>query len=133
MRSPQWPARSISRSWPCDRALAGSPEPYLNIREYSSWLDSSGDVCEAGVSIAEEEAATFVKSIDCYVLGSRTYERALQLDWPYGDTPTVFPPVAGSKMIAGGGLEIPFHGLAEQVMLVPVAGRPRASMTAPEG
>ena len=27
--------------------------------------------------------------IDCYVLGSRTYEHALQLGWPYGETPTV--------------------------------------------
>jgi dihydrofolate reductase len=54
-----------------------------------SWLDSNGSVYEAGVSISEEEAATFVKTIDCYVLGSRTYEHALELGWPYGDTPTV--------------------------------------------
>jgi dihydrofolate reductase len=54
-----------------------------------SWLDSAGSVYEAGVSISEEEAATFVKAIDCYVLGSRTYEHALELGWPYGDTPTV--------------------------------------------
>ena len=32
-------------------------------------------------------AVTFVKAIDCYVLGSRTYEHALELGWPYGDTP----------------------------------------------
>ncbi len=51
--------------------------------------NNPGSVYEAGVSISEEEAATFVKSIDCYVLGSRTYEHALQLGWPYGDTPTV--------------------------------------------
>ena len=54
-----------------------------------SWLDSPGSVYEAGVSISEEEAATFVKTIDCYVLGSRTYEHALELGWPYGDTPAV--------------------------------------------
>lgn len=54
-----------------------------------SWLDSPGSVYEAGVSITEEEAANFVKAIDCYVLGSRTYEHALELGWPYGDTPTV--------------------------------------------
>jgi dihydrofolate reductase len=53
-----------------------------------SWMDS-GSVYEAGVSISEEEAATFLKTIDCYVLGSRTYEHALELGWPYGDTPTV--------------------------------------------
>ena len=52
-----------------------------------SWLNSSGDVYEAGVS--EDTAADLVNSIDCYVLGSRTYEHALQLGWPYGETPTV--------------------------------------------
>jgi dihydrofolate reductase len=54
-----------------------------------SWLDAAGSVYEAGVSISEEEAATFVKGIDCYVLGSRTYQHALELGWPYGDTPAV--------------------------------------------
>jgi len=54
-----------------------------------SWLDSAGSAYEAGVSILEEEAAAFVKAIDCYVLGSRTYEHALELGWPYGNTPTV--------------------------------------------
>jgi dihydrofolate reductase len=60
-----------------------------------SWLDT-GSVYEAGVSISEEEAAAFVKTIDCYVLGSRTYEHALELGWPYGDTPTVV--VTGRKL-----------------------------------
>jgi len=54
-----------------------------------AWLDSPGSVYEAGVSISAEEAANFVKTIDCYVLGSRTYEHALELGWPYGDTPVV--------------------------------------------
>ena len=54
-----------------------------------SWMESNGSVYEAGVSVSEEEAETFVKGIDCYVLGSRTYEHALELGWPYGDTPTV--------------------------------------------
>ena len=54
-----------------------------------SWLDTNGSVYEAGVSISQEEIAAFVKDIDCYVLGSRTYEHALELGWPYGDTPTV--------------------------------------------
>jgi dihydrofolate reductase len=53
-----------------------------------SWLDVDG-VYEAGVCISAEEAEAFVKAIDCYVLGSRTYEHALELGWPYGDTPTV--------------------------------------------
>jgi dihydrofolate reductase len=52
-----------------------------------SWMDSPGDVYEKGVS--EGDADDVVTSIDCFVLGSRTYEHALQLGWPYGDTPTV--------------------------------------------
>src|ERR1700733_10786138 len=51
-----------------------------------SWMDSS-DVYERGVT--DDSGAEVIQSIDCYVLGSRTYEHALQLGWPYGDTPTV--------------------------------------------
>jgi dihydrofolate reductase len=61
-----------------------------------SWLESAGSVYEPGVSISDEEATTFVKTIDCYVLGSRTYEHALELGWPYGDTPAVV--VTGRKL-----------------------------------
>jgi len=52
-----------------------------------SWLDSPADAYEKGVT--EDTGAEIVNTIDCYVLGSRTYEHALQLGWPYGDTPTV--------------------------------------------
>jgi len=61
-----------------------------------SWLDDSESEYQAGVTVSEEEAAAFVKAIDCYVLGSRTYEHALELGWPYGDTPTVV--VTGRKL-----------------------------------
>jgi dihydrofolate reductase len=75
-----------------------------------SWLDT-GSVYEAGVSISEEEAAIFVKAIDCYVLGSRTYEHALELGWPYGDTPAVvvtgreWPPARKSVEFYSGDLK----------------------------
>jgi dihydrofolate reductase len=52
-----------------------------------SWLETPGDVFEGGVP--EDSAGETIGAIDCYVLGSRTYEHALQLGWPYGDTPTV--------------------------------------------
>jgi len=52
-----------------------------------SWLDSSGDVYEKGVS--DDSAEEVVKAVNCFVLGARTYEHALQLGWPYGDTPTI--------------------------------------------
>ena len=51
------------------------------------WLDSPADAYDRGVP--EEGAGDGVDAIDCFVLGSRTYEHALQLGWPYGDTPTV--------------------------------------------
>ena len=54
-----------------------------------SWLENYGDVYEKGVSEDSAAAEEFLKAIDCFVLGSRTYEHALQLGWPYGDTPTV--------------------------------------------
>lgn len=52
-----------------------------------SWLDSSEDIYEQGVSDESDDEG--VEVIDCFVLGSRTYEHALELGWPYGDTPTV--------------------------------------------
>ncbi len=52
-----------------------------------SWMDGSDDIYEKG--IGDDDAEEVVESIDCYVLGSRTYEHALELGWPYGDTPTV--------------------------------------------
>src|ERR1051326_8189735 len=70
--------------------LVSSLDGFIAKKDNSvSWLEDTGSVYEAGISISEEEAATFIKAIDCYVLGSRTYEHALELGWPYGDTPTV--------------------------------------------
>ena len=55
-----------------------------------SWFETS-DYYEPG--IAEQNTEEFLKTIDCYVMGSRTYEHALELSksygWAYGDTPTI--------------------------------------------
>jgi len=53
-----------------------------------AWMETES-VYEAGVSISAAEIATFLKGIDCYVMGSRTYEHALELGWVYGDTPVI--------------------------------------------
>ncbi|MEO1258704.1 MAG: dihydrofolate reductase family protein [Bacteroidota bacterium] len=50
------------------------------------WLHST-DHYEKGVTLSEEDIAAFIEKIDCYVMGSHTYEQALQLGWPYGDVP----------------------------------------------
>lgn len=51
-----------------------------------SWMEPS-DRYEKGVALTDEDIAIFLKSIDCYVMGSRTYEQALSLGWPYGSVP----------------------------------------------
>jgi dihydrofolate reductase len=56
------------------------------------WLETR-DKFENGDTIDPEFVEEFLKSIDCYVMGSRTYETAVEFDakgfgWPYGDKPT---------------------------------------------
>ncbi len=55
-----------------------------------SWFETS-DSYEKGV--AGEDPEEFLKTIDCYIMGARTYEHALALSasygWAYGDTPTI--------------------------------------------
>ena len=56
------------------------------------WLETS-DKFEGGDIMAPEFVEAFLKTIDCYVMGSRTYETALRfeakgLGWAYGDKPT---------------------------------------------
>jgi dihydrofolate reductase len=56
------------------------------------WLETT-DEFEEGESLDPEQMAQFVETIDCYVMGSRTYETALDFEakgfgWSYGDKPT---------------------------------------------
>jgi dihydrofolate reductase len=55
-----------------------------------SWFEST-DHYEKGIS--EDGAAEFMKTIDCFVMGSRTYEHAEELSksygWAYGEAPTI--------------------------------------------
>jgi dihydrofolate reductase len=56
------------------------------------WLGMS-DEFEDGDTLAPESVQEFIKTIDCYVMGSRTYETALDFEakgfgWSYSDKPT---------------------------------------------
>jgi len=56
------------------------------------WLETS-DEFVSGDPMDPIFVEAFLKTIDCYVMGSRTYETALRfeaqgLGWPYGDKPT---------------------------------------------
>ena len=55
------------------------------------WVETS-DTFEGGQTMTPEFVEAFLKTIDCYVMGSRTYETALGfeekgLGWAYGDKP----------------------------------------------
>ncbi len=55
------------------------------------WLETSDEFL-GGETMDPEFVEAFLKSIDCYVMGSRTYETALRFEtkgfgWAYGDKP----------------------------------------------
>jgi len=56
------------------------------------WLETSDNFAD-GATMTPEFVEAFLKTIDCYVMGSRTYETALGfeaqgLGWSYGGKPT---------------------------------------------
>ena len=56
------------------------------------WLETA-DTFEGGETLTSELVQAFLATIDCYVMGSRTYETALSFEargmgWAYGDKPT---------------------------------------------
>ena len=57
----------------------------------TDWLET-GDRFDAGETLDPEFVKEFLASIDCYLMGSRTYETALRFEakgfgWAYGDKP----------------------------------------------
>lgn len=73
--------------------MAASLDGYIARKDGSvDWMETSdeypnGDTMDPGFVEA------FLRTIDCYVMGSRTYETALRFEaqgmgWPYGDKPT---------------------------------------------
>jgi dihydrofolate reductase len=73
--------------------MVSSLDGYIAKKDNSvSWFETS-DNYENGVNVTEQDAQEFLKKIDCYVMGARTYEHALELSksygWVYGDVPTI--------------------------------------------
>lgn len=72
--------------------MAASLDGFIARKDGSvDWLETA-DEFAAGESMDPEFVESFLKSIDCYVMGSRTYETALGfeakgLGWAYGDKP----------------------------------------------
>jgi dihydrofolate reductase len=73
--------------------MAASLDGFIARKDGSvDWLETA-DEFEDGDTMDFEFVAEFLKTIDCYVMGSRTYETALDfetkgLGWAYGDKPT---------------------------------------------
>src|SRR3954466_8998779 len=73
--------------------MAASLDGFIARKDGSvDWLETS-DEFVGGDTMDPGAVEAFLKTIDCYVMGSRTYETALSfeakgLGWSYGDKPT---------------------------------------------
>jgi dihydrofolate reductase len=73
--------------------MAASLDGFIARRDGSvDWLETS-DEFAGGKTMDPGFVEEFLKTIDCYVMGSRTYETALNFEakgfgWSYGDKPT---------------------------------------------
>jgi dihydrofolate reductase len=73
--------------------MAASLDGFIARKDGSvDWMETP-DRFDGGEVMATEAVAAFLRTIDCYVMGSRTYETALNFEakgfgWAYGDKPT---------------------------------------------
>ena len=73
--------------------MAASLDGFIARKDGSvDWLETS-DAFAGGETMEPGFVEAFLKTIDCYVMGSRTYETALRFEsqgfgWSYGDKPT---------------------------------------------
>jgi dihydrofolate reductase len=73
--------------------MVASLDGFIARRDGSvDWLETA-DRFEGGETLAPGAVEAFLKTIDCYVMGSKTYETALGfvsqgMGWVYGDKPT---------------------------------------------
>src|SRR5689334_9215860 len=73
--------------------MAASLDGFIARKDGSvDWLETP-DEFAGGESMDSVSVESFLKTIDCYVMGARTYEMALDFEekgfgWAYGDKPT---------------------------------------------
>src|SRR5215469_2540278 len=73
--------------------MAASLDGFIARKDGSvDWLETSDEFAD-GETLDPAYVEAFLKTIDCYVMGSRTYETALRFasqgfGWAYGDKPT---------------------------------------------
>lgn len=70
--------------------MAASLDGFIARRDGGvDWMQTSDHYEQGADELDAQAVAEYLESIDCYVMGARTYEHALELGWVYGDTPTV--------------------------------------------
>ena len=88
--------------------MVSSLDGYIAKKDNSvSWFETTSHYEKGVVGQDPEE---FLKSIDCYIMGSRTYELAMELSktygWAYGDKPTI---VVSSRKLTDSRENIEFY------------------------
>jgi dihydrofolate reductase len=72
--------------------MAASLDGFIARKDWSvEWLETADEFTE-GKTLDSEFVEAFLKTIDCYVMGSKTYETALNFEakgfgWAYGEKP----------------------------------------------
>src|SRR6188474_1654395 len=101
--------------------MAASLDGFIARKDGSvDWLEVSDEFAD-GETMDPAVIKAFLESIDCYVMGSRTYETALGFEakgfgWAYGDKPTFvltrrdLPKTRGSIEFCSGDLAALFKG-----------------------
>lgn len=113
--------------------MAASLDGFIARKDGSvDWLET-GDAFEGGETLDAETIKQFLATIDCYVMGSRTYETALGFvekgfGWAYGDKPTWvltkrdLPKVRDTVAFHSGDLAELVHGLRARYRHIWIAG-----------
>ncbi len=57
-----------------------------NLEDTVDWMRSSFTYPQ-GKTLTDQDVTSYLNGIDCYIIGSNTYQLALKLGWPYGDKP----------------------------------------------
>ena len=95
-----WPIQSVILNWAMAKTdsrvtihMAASLDGFIARKDGGvDWMETS-DEFAGGDTMDPGFVEAFLKAIDCYVMGSRTYETALRFaaqgsGWSYGDKPT---------------------------------------------
>lgn len=83
----------IAESFKVTIHMVASLDGFIARKDQSiSWFETV-DHYDSGVELTAQDIGQFLRTIDCYVMGARTYEHALELSrsygWAYGDKPTI--------------------------------------------